>query len=363
MQSKDKTRTDAELVSAARACEPEAFAPIMQRYQDAVFAVALARLGDFHEAEDVAQQAFVEAFHRLSGLKDPARLGAWLRSITIHRSIDRIRRRRNQADIEAGPVPASNEPTPPEQLSKQELRESVLAAVARLTKTQRETTTLYYINGYSVAEVAAIQEAPVGTVKRRLHDAREKLKQEMIGMVEDVLKSEAPKDDFSEQVFQLLLQYKRPRKWGETLAEIRKIGGDGVEGFVRAMETPHWQTRRFAASMMGASRQQGETVIELYKRAAVDPSKKVRKQSLNLLHVDVADERKREEFLPLLIPLLHDPAERVRWRAAYELRRWTNDVPLAEAAMALANEKYERTRRAMARLVTMIVEGQEESAK
>jgi len=342
---------------------PEAFAPIVQRYQDAVFAVALARLGDFHDAEDVAQQVFVEAFGRLGGLKDPARLGAWLRSITIHRSIDRIRRRRDQSNIEAGPVPVSNEPTPPERLSKQELRQSVLAAVARLSQTQRETTTLYYINGYSVAEVAAVQEVPEGTVKRRLHDAREKLKEEMIGMVEDVLKSESPKDDFSEQVFQLLLQYKRDRKWLETVTELRKIGADGIDGFVRAMEVPHWQTRRFAASMLGATRQQGEIVIELYKKAITDPSKKVRKQSLNLLHVKVDDERKRKEFLPLLIGLLHDPAQRVRWRAAYELSRWTADVPLEEAAMALANEKGARTRRAMARLVKMIVEARKESAK
>jgi len=69
----------------------EAFAPIVERYADAVFGIALARLGDFHDAQDVAQQAFVEAFERLDGLRDPARLGGWLRSIATHRAIDRVR--------------------------------------------------------------------------------------------------------------------------------------------------------------------------------------------------------------------------------------------------------------------------------
>ena len=352
-------KPDSELHRAALSGGAEEFAPIVQRYQDAVFAVALARLGDFHEAEDVAQQVFVEAFERLGGLRDPARLGAWLRSITIHRSIDRIRRRRDQADIEAGPVPESNEPTPQEQLSKQELRESVLAAVGRLSKTQRETTTLYYINGYSVAEVAAVQEVPVGTVKRRLHDAREKLKEEMIGMVEDVLKSEAPKDDFADSVFELLLQYERPRKWRETVEAIRKLEGQGFEGFVRAFDVPHWQTRRFAGSMMKSTQQDGEGVVELCKRALTDSNKKVRKLAMHLLHMpDVSDERKRTEFLPLLIPLLADPSRRVRWRAAFDLQPWAADIPLEPVVRAIIAEKYERTRRAMEKLALKIMDAQ-----
>ena len=76
-------KSDPELFAAAMAGGPEAFAPIVERYQDAVFGIALARLRDFHEAEDVAQQAFVEAFERLGTVRDPARLGAWLRAVAI----------------------------------------------------------------------------------------------------------------------------------------------------------------------------------------------------------------------------------------------------------------------------------------
>jgi DNA-directed RNA polymerase specialized sigma24 family protein len=66
-------RTGAELHADAMAGGPEAFSPIVERYQDAVFGIALARVRDFHEAEDIAQSAFVEAFERLDSLKDPAR--------------------------------------------------------------------------------------------------------------------------------------------------------------------------------------------------------------------------------------------------------------------------------------------------
>jgi RNA polymerase sigma-70 factor (ECF subfamily) len=140
--SKDDLRSDGELHESALAGGPEAFAPIVERYQDAVFGIALARLGDFHDAQDVAPQAFVEAFERLGGLRDPSRLGAWLRSIALHRCIDSLRRRREDRLTDShSDMQASREPSPSAQLERREMRDEVLAAIARLTKTQRETTT------------------------------------------------------------------------------------------------------------------------------------------------------------------------------------------------------------------------------
>ena len=80
---------DEELCEAALAGEVAAFGLIVERYQDAVFGIALARVRNFHEAEDIAQQVFVQAFERLEDLKEPSRLGAWLRS---GGRIDRSRR-------------------------------------------------------------------------------------------------------------------------------------------------------------------------------------------------------------------------------------------------------------------------------
>ncbi|MCZ6636205.1 MAG: sigma factor, partial [bacterium] len=93
-------KDDAIVVAEALENGPEAFAPIITRYKDAVFGVALARVRNFHDAEDVTQGVFLEAFERLDRLKDPNRLGAWLRSIAIHRSLNYLRGRGRSVDLE-----------------------------------------------------------------------------------------------------------------------------------------------------------------------------------------------------------------------------------------------------------------------
>ena len=331
-------RSDAELFASAMAGGPEAFAPIVERYQDAVFGVALARLRDFHEAEDVAQEVFVTAFERLGGLKDPTRLGAWLRSVTIHQSIDRLRRRDSAAPVEADKVRTANVERPEAELERQELRDQVMAAIGRLSKTQRETTTLFYINGYSIADVAAIQEVPAGTIKGRLHDARAKLKKDMIGMVEDVLKSEAPQDRFGRQVFDILNRHQKPRfvpwsAWTEMIAEIERIGSRGIEGFVEALRSPHSPTRALAVKTLDSCKAPKtlERVVALLKGALQDPNKKVRRTAMRaLMTVDVERERRISEFVPLAAELLTDRSNRVRRLTASWLYDYARHLPLEQ---------------------------------
>ena len=354
---------DAELYAAAMAGGPEAFAPIVERYRDAVFGVALARLRDFHGAEDVAQEVFVEAFERLGTLKDPSRLGAWLRSVTIHRSIDRLRRRRETTAGEETQERVTTDPAPQADMERRELRDQVLAAIGRLSKTQRETTALFYIDGYSQEEIAGMQEVPVGTVKRRLHDARNRLREEMMDMVEEVLKDGAPKADFANRVFELLCQYPEPKRrgnWEAVVSELRRIGTPGVEGFIKAFALPHWRTRRFTIHMLGdAPPQDTEVVIDLLKQGLRDANKRVRRHALQaLMHLDVSDARKRREFIPLVADLLFDPSKRVRRCASapWILGPCAVDVPPDKVAEALKQEIDPQIRRVMQRLLIRIIE-------
>ncbi len=375
---------DAALVAAALAGGPEAFAPIVERYRDAAFGVALARLRNFHDAEDVTQAAFIEAYERLGNLKDPARLGAWLRSITIHRCIDHLRRRVNVTGVEEIDDRLSDPATPHTEMERQELRDRIMAAIGRLNRPMAETTVLFYINGYSQEEIARIQEVPVGTVKRRLHDARNRLKEEMMDVAEDVLKKNAPKEDLSERVFNLLCRYDRTGQrgkaaWeathflpsGKTLSiedgkEIYRIGMEGIEGFVQAMKVPHARTRRFALGMMKVmdsviprGTKQKEMLINLLIQATRDENRKVRMWSAErLFHLDVDEDRKRREFVPAVIPLLRDPTPRVRRRAAWKLEQWAAGVPLEVAALALAEEKDAQARDGMAQLVKAVISAQ-----
>ena len=355
-----KVKTDGQLLKAALEGGPEEFGAIVERYQDAVFGIALARLRDFHEAEDIAQQVFVAAFERLDTLAEPSRLGPWLRSVTIHRCIDRLRGRRETVAAD-GSLMQSRDQEPPTEVENRELREQVLAAIGRLSKTQRETTTLFYINGYSVAEVAGMQEVPAGTVKRRLHDAREKLKEELMGMVEDVLKFEAPKEDFGKQVYEILCQHysagespERRLGWSQSIAALRRIGGKGMEGFIQALESRHSPTRIFAMHMLNrkAAPQNNEVVVELLKKGLADPNRKVRRFAVEaLLCGDFAAERKRRGFVPLVIPLISDPSRRVRRAAAYELVDYWAAVPSEPVVKALLAEEDFETRKRLKMLL------------
>jgi RNA polymerase sigma-70 factor (ECF subfamily) len=359
-------KRDAELITDALTGGPEAFAPIVRRYQDAVFAVALARLGDFHEAEDVAQGVFVAAFERLGNLKDPSRLGAWLRSVTIHHCIDRLRRRRATRSLEHMDKQPGSSPAPEAELERREFRDQVLAAIARLSKVQRETTTLYYINGYSIGEVARMQEVPVGTVKRRLHDARGRLKEEMLHMVEDVLKSESPKEDFAQRVFEMLWRLSsrddsQPIPWAELVSELKKIGSRGIQGFVKALQSPYSPTRATAMGLIRTceSADTKEIIVGLLKSALDDPNKKVRRNAVDvILRIDVSAERRRQEFMPLVVERLSDASKRVRRRAAYCLSLHAADVDWRVAARALLEEQDPKTRWFMRWMLRAVLEAQ-----
>ena len=100
-QAKSMVSADAKLVTQALSDGPDGFRHIVERYQSAVFAVALSRVRDFHRAEDVAQLVFLEAYQRLSSLKDPDKLGGWLRTIAIRQSVNQIRRKRDEVEIQS----------------------------------------------------------------------------------------------------------------------------------------------------------------------------------------------------------------------------------------------------------------------
>ncbi len=174
-------KEDQQFVADALNNGPRAFAPIVEKHRQTVFGVALARLGNVDDAEDISQQVFIEAFERLDNLRDPRRLGAWLRSIAVHRCIDLLRSTQSQSALRGSAEGvASREPSPLESMAEKELRERVAEAIAALPPKQREAMTLFYINEYSIRDIATMLGAPVGSVKRRLHDGRRRLKVKML---------------------------------------------------------------------------------------------------------------------------------------------------------------------------------------
>lgn len=179
-------------------------------------------------------------------------------------------------------------------------------------------------------------------------------------MVEDVLKSEAPEEDFGRRVLEVLNVYKGRRRWGQTLAELRRIGPKGLPGFIEALKLPHWQSRRLAAQMLGNLRFSDDAFIELLKQMPNDSNKKVRHHAFDLLYVDVDEQRKLKEFLPRLLGLLDDRSGLVRRKAARHLRKWARHVPLEVAARTLAEERHAYTRQVKAGLLRAVLAAQNE---
>jgi len=185
--------SDARLVEMARAGEPAAFDVLVRRFQRAVHAAAFAVLSDQEAVLDVLQESFIAAYRQLHALVNPSKFGPWVCGIARNQA-KQFRRDRGRLQSRELPLPetglAADVAQPAHGI------ERIREALSVLTEVQADTVTLFYMEGYSIAECATLLGVPTGTVKRRLHDARRRLKKEMTDMVTQHLADYALPEDF-----------------------------------------------------------------------------------------------------------------------------------------------------------------------
>jgi RNA polymerase sigma-70 factor, ECF subfamily len=186
-------RDDAELVAAVVAGDREAFGPLLLRWQASVLRLCRRLLGPGHEAEDVAQEAAVQAFIGLPRLQDPARFGAWLHAIAANLARMALRRRRLVA-LDALPPDApvvlrlgDAGPTPEDAWASREAHEAIMAALRALPPATRDAVIGFYLQGYSYAELADLLGAPKSAVRGRLYHGRRQLRQALRPVADAVL--------------------------------------------------------------------------------------------------------------------------------------------------------------------------------
>lgn len=175
-----------DMLTGCRAGRAEAQAALVTRFSPGALRLASALLdGDAAAAEDAVQAAWVAALERLDTLRAPAAFPAWFRQI-VRTHCGRIRRRRRPGEaLHTAPEAAlATGHHPGERLHREALRARVRAAIERLPPVSRETTALYYLEQRTQAEVASALGLPVGTVKRRLHDARHRLRDLLLAVDE-----------------------------------------------------------------------------------------------------------------------------------------------------------------------------------
>ncbi|WP_026998425.1 RNA polymerase sigma factor [Eisenibacter elegans] len=161
-------------VDACRQGDRAAQYYIYKQYAKAMFNVSMRILNDQAEAEDVLQEAFLDAFQKIDSFQGEATFGAWLKRIVVNRSINQLRKRKEQSSPLDEQAEVPDEPTPDEDDLALEV-EKVHRAMALLPDGFRTVLSLYLIEGYDHAEIAQILQVTTSTSKSQLNRAKKKL--------------------------------------------------------------------------------------------------------------------------------------------------------------------------------------------
>lgn len=179
--------TDVELLRAHVDGDPEAFGVLFRRHRDRLWAVALRTMGNPDDAADGLQDGMIAAFRRAGSFRGDAAVTTWLHRVVVNACLDRLRAakvRRTEAlpdDLEergerrAVTTPDRSTTDPADLAVADERRRLVLAALDELPAEQRAALVLVDMEGYPVAEVAAMLDCAVGTVKSRCSRGRARL--------------------------------------------------------------------------------------------------------------------------------------------------------------------------------------------
>jgi RNA polymerase sigma-70 factor (ECF subfamily) len=165
------------------------FDELVQRYQRQVLLTAYRILGNWQDAEDLAQEALLKAYLRLGDLVNPASLGAWLRRLTVNACLDALaRQQRRPATVSLTPSEDHETPVPERLLAVDSAEEVAVraeewrdlrATLLRLEPGARDALVLREIYGYSYAEIAGMLDLGLSAVKMRVHRARHAVQRAM----------------------------------------------------------------------------------------------------------------------------------------------------------------------------------------
>jgi RNA polymerase sigma-70 factor (ECF subfamily) len=179
MQSAEQS--DQSLVEQTRAGDDTAFEMLMQRHKRPVLNFVYRMLGDAGEAEDVAQEVFVNAHRRIGDYRPRAKFSTWLFAMARNAAIDRLRyRQRHPTEALSNVGVASLARGPSAEAAAREIGQHIAAAVAALPEDQRTAIVLAEYHGLSHAEIAGIMHCSEKSVESRLYRARQALRTRLL---------------------------------------------------------------------------------------------------------------------------------------------------------------------------------------
>ena len=198
---------DSELIKRTLEGDQQAYASLVEKYQEQIHALAWQKIGDFHIAQEITQDAFITAYQKLNSLKNPQRFAGWLYVITTNMC--------NMWHRKKKPQPESLEQTDPMELEelyyseyvshereedRREMQRSLVKKLLdKLKESDRTVLTLHYLAGLSCEEIGEFLGVSTNTVKSRLHRARNRLRGEEALIQENLSSFQLPKQ-FSENI-------------------------------------------------------------------------------------------------------------------------------------------------------------------
>lgn len=233
-----ETVTDAELVAATLAGDRRAFGRIVERYQRLLCSLAYSATGELSQSEDLAQEAFVDGWRQLAGLREPDKLRAWLCGI-LRFKVSRLRRAdrrepvRRADTLEAAETIESGDEPVADRAIQQEEQALMWSALERVPAIFREPLVLYYREHCSIEHVAVALELSEDAVKQRLTRGRKVLQEQVLAFVEGALARSTPGKVFTMGVLAAL-----PALGTPTTAHAAVVGtGMAVHGGMIAKTT------------------------------------------------------------------------------------------------------------------------------
>jgi RNA polymerase sigma-70 factor (ECF subfamily) len=183
--------SDADLVQRARQGDAAAFGELIDRHRSAVFRAALAALGSPADAEEAAQDAFLVAYRRLDSFRGDASFKTWLLTIAWRQAINRRRSlMRIWRHVTASTPDAHSDrpldevaapgPTPEQAAVDDQLRRAIQRAIRGLSPKLRDALLLAHSGEHTYDEIGVMLNAPVGTIKWRVSEARRIVRKQLV---------------------------------------------------------------------------------------------------------------------------------------------------------------------------------------
>jgi len=195
--SRPSPEREAELIRRCLAGDAESFGEIVTSYERRIFATVYRILGHAEDSRDLAQEVFLRAWSKLETFREGARFSTWLYTIALNLTRSELRKRKTRRAVrpvsldamggrEEGPAPLPPAPgeSPAETLGRRELYELALDRIDALEPEAREVVVLRDMQDLAYDEIASILSVPIGTVRSRLHRAREALRTGLLPLIE-----------------------------------------------------------------------------------------------------------------------------------------------------------------------------------